>query len=301
MSVNQLEKQDRPHGTERKTKAAGWFSCLLALVRLEILASFRRRKILGLLVIAIMVDSLVWIPWQIPFLEQLPKAPYPLALEALRYDFVFGGSIGFIGFALFIAMDSISGEFEHGTIVTLLTKPVTKGMIYFGKFLGALSVLLVVFAVKLLNDVIWSTVFYGPQNDLTLQLVYLAGLLFNAVIFLSIVFGFASLTRSTIMTAMLSLGYYIVDQAVQTLKLPLAEFIPGYGIGLTTPSVASGTAGLGPLVAFYLQNGNIILQQGVLGSVHVLSLISEGFVVGLVWIAVFFPFGLFSFRRPENE
>lgn len=102
------------------------------------------------------------------------------------------------------------------------------------------------------------------------------------------------------MTAMLSLGYLIIEQALQSLKLPLADFVPGYGVGLAIPSVASGTTGLGPYLVYYLQNGNVILQ-GVLGSASVASLMTQGFEVGLVWIAVFFPLAIFAFRRQEND
>src|SRR5439155_10915670 len=49
-------------------------------------------------------------------------------------------------FAIAATMNTISGEFETGSIVPLLTKPVTRTSVFFGKMFVAFVSLLIVFS-----------------------------------------------------------------------------------------------------------------------------------------------------------
>jgi ABC-type transport system involved in multi-copper enzyme maturation permease subunit len=66
----------------------------------------------------------------------------------------------------FIAADSLASEFDHGTVVPLLSQPVGRVEIYAGKLLGKVLLLLVVSALFTLLVIVGSTISVGAQSHL---------------------------------------------------------------------------------------------------------------------------------------
>ena len=79
----------------------------------------------------------------------------------------------FVGLAVFLfavvtVMNNISGEFESGTIVPLLTKPVSRTMVFLGKLFATFITLLSVYAILFIYMAVGGTIVYGSQNNLHL-------------------------------------------------------------------------------------------------------------------------------------
>ncbi len=86
-------------------------------------------------------------------------------------------SLFFFFFAPVAVMNSISGEFESGSIVSLLTKPVSGTEVFLAKLSAALITLVPAYTVLILADVVGGTMTYGPHERLYLTPALLAGAL----------------------------------------------------------------------------------------------------------------------------
>jgi len=100
-----------------------WFSRFWAIVRYEMLWNIRKKKFIGALIIAFVF---VTVDLALPAIFKIGQNPYFAGTFS-------GGSLTFFLFAVVTSMNSISGEYESGTIVPLLTKPVSRTMVFFGK------------------------------------------------------------------------------------------------------------------------------------------------------------------------
>ncbi len=111
-----------------------WTTKLLAIVRYEILWNIRKKKFLGMLIVAFALTTLSLAGGHlVDFFGGPPVEPDP--------DFVINsniglGGLGFLLFAIVTVMNTISGEFESGTIIPLLAKPVGRTTIFLGKLFG---------------------------------------------------------------------------------------------------------------------------------------------------------------------
>ena len=140
----------------------------LAVVRYELLWNIRKKKFLAILILAFGLASLtLFLPVVLNNANNLPTEPNP------NYVITTGtgvGSFGFFLFALVTVMNSISGEFESGSIVPLLTKPISRTTVYVGKLFAA--VVTAVGSLRLAHNLyggrrlrhIWSTEQRVPDN-----------------------------------------------------------------------------------------------------------------------------------------
>ena len=114
-----------------KRTRASWRTNFLAVVRYELLWNIRKKKILGVLILAFALATLTLaLPVILNNINNLKTEPNP------DYVITTGtgiGSFGFFLFALVSVMNSISGEFESGSIIPLLTKPISRTTIYLAK------------------------------------------------------------------------------------------------------------------------------------------------------------------------
>jgi len=174
------------------------------------------------------------------------------------------GSFGFFFFALATAMNSISSEFETGTVVPLLTKPVSRTMVFLGKLFAVFIIILVSYAMIFTYTTIGSIFVYGPQNNLHLVPIVLFGNLISTFIWVSILLAMGSLTKNTIITALIALGLFlalfIALPIVSVFAGPSASlnYFPGSGasglmiIDNTTLTISTGTDTLGVNLVNYL-------------------------------------------------
>jgi ABC-type transport system involved in multi-copper enzyme maturation permease subunit len=118
------------------------------------------------------------------------------------------GGFGFFLFALAIAMNSISSEFESGTIVPLLTKPVSRTMVFLGKLFSSFIIILISYVILFTYTTVGSIFVYGPQNHLEFIPLLMLGNLISTFVWISILLAMGSLTKNTILTALIGLGLF---------------------------------------------------------------------------------------------
>jgi ABC-type transport system involved in multi-copper enzyme maturation permease subunit len=243
-----------------------WTTKFLAIVRYEILWNIRKKKFLGMLILAFALSTLSLA------LGHIVSALGGPSLEP-NPDFVIGSNVGLGGFGFFLfaivtAMNTISAEFESGTIVPLLAKPVSRTTVFLGKLFAAFLTLLVTYCFLMIYMTIGGFVVYGPQNNLHLVPLSLLGALFSTLIWISFVLFFGTLSRSSLIAALAPLGIWlgttIIGQIVGALAGQgwILTYIPGSGnVGSVSgpPSgpgagtaVSTGTDGIGPNLINYI-------------------------------------------------
>ncbi|MCJ7762502.1 ABC transporter permease [Candidatus Bathyarchaeota archaeon] len=243
MTVTQKAARTRP----------SWFTRFWAIVRYEMLWNIRKKKFIGIIIIAFVLATLGLA------LPPILSSTTGIAITSNpNFAITYGAtSFGFFLFALATAMNSISSEFENGTVVPLLTKPVSRTMVFLGKLFAAFVIILVSYVIIFTYTTIGSIFVYGPQNNLQLVPLVLLGNLISTFIWVSILLAMGSLTKSTILTALVALGLFlalfIALPFVSLFAGPSASlnYFPGSGasgsvvIDNTTMSISTGTDNLG--------------------------------------------------------
>jgi ABC-type transport system involved in multi-copper enzyme maturation permease subunit len=138
-------------------------------------------------------------------------------------------------FALIVAMNSISSEFESGTIVPLLTKPVSRTMVFLGKLLATFLIILVTYTILFAYTIIGGIFIYGPQNNLHLLPLGLLGNVLSTFIWIAIILAAGAISKSTIVSSLIALGVFIgLLLAVPIVSVfagpsPALNFVPSGG------------------------------------------------------------------------
>ena len=136
-----------------------------------------------------------------PTLDNLVDQPFAADPNYVVGSGGIGGIVLFL-FALVTVMNSVSGEFESGTIVSLLTKPVSRTMVFLGKLSAAVVTLLPVYVLLFTIDVVGGTIVYGPQNNLYLVPLSLLGSMVSTLVWLAIVLAIGSVSKSSLLAAL---------------------------------------------------------------------------------------------------
>jgi ABC-type transport system involved in multi-copper enzyme maturation permease subunit len=246
----------------------------LAVVRYELLWNIRKKKFLGILVLAFGLASLtLFLPVILNNANNLPTEPNP------NYVITTGtgvGSFGFFLFALVTVMNSISGEFESGSIVPLLTKPVSRTTIYLGKLFAAILTVLAAFILLTIYMAAGGYFMYGAQNDMHLIVITLLGSLLSTLVWMSIVLAAGSVSKSSMLTALLAIGIFfgltIASGVLSSFSNQawVLTYAPGNGAqaflgnlgtisinitaisNVTSQSVSTGTDGVGAGLVTYI-------------------------------------------------
>ena len=195
MTTTQNMKKEKP----------SWFTRFWAIVRYEMLWNIRKKKFVGILAAVFVIATLILVvPVAISSYNGTKIAANP------NYAITFGGS-GFLYllFAIGTAVNSISSEFESGSIVPLVTKPVSRTMIFLGKVFGTFIVLVVSYVILYGYTTIASVVVYGPQNNLQYMPVIVVGSIISTFIWVSILFAVGSLSKNTIMTVIVAIILFL--------------------------------------------------------------------------------------------
>ncbi|MEM3402996.1 MAG: ABC transporter permease [Nitrososphaeria archaeon] len=190
-----------------RKRELSWKTRFWAVVRYELLWNIRKKKFLGVIVVAF---ALATLSLALPVLlsnmigQSLSQNP--------NYVVSTGAGIGGLGmflFAIVIVMNSISGEFESGTIVPLLTKPVSRTMVFLGKLFAALITLLSAYAVLFIYMAVGGTIVYGLQNNLHLLPLSLFGTILSTFLWIAVVLAIGALSKSSLIAALGTFGIFI--------------------------------------------------------------------------------------------
>jgi ABC-type transport system involved in multi-copper enzyme maturation permease subunit len=237
-----------------------WFTRFWAVVRYEMLWNIRKKKFLGLVTVAFILATLIW---------ALPAGSSAATGQPIETDpnFAVTFSIPGIGsflFALIIAMNSISSEFESGTIVPLLAKPVSRTMVFLGKLLATFAIILVTYTIIFTYGVIGGALVYGPQNNLHLLPLGLLGNILSTFIWITLILAAGALSKSTIISTLVAFGLFFgLFFAVPIISVfagpsPVLNYLPGSGatgIMMTTQGqigIAGGTDNIGANLINYV-------------------------------------------------
>jgi len=304
-----------------------WTAKFLAVIRYEILWNIRKKKFLGMIVVAFALATLSLAASHIvSAITGAPVEPNP--------DFVINSNVGLGGFGFFLfaivtAMNTISGEFESGTIVPLLAKPISRTTVFFGKLFAAFLTLLATYCFLMIYMTIGGFVVYGPQNNLHLVPLSLLGALISTLIWISAVLLLGSLSKSSLIAALGALGIWFGTTIIGTILAVLAgqgwilTYIPGSGntayVGEPPPlgagtAVTTGTDSIGPNlinyilhpsweVTYYKANiggttpGQILWEK--LYSEPLSTVILTSVAVALIYFIVFVGISWYVFRRAQ--
>lgn len=304
----------------------GWTAKFFAVVRYEILWNIRKKKFLGMLVVAFALATLVLAGGHIVS---------ALTGESVKAnpDFVIGSNVGLGGFVFFLfaivtAMNTISAEFESGTIVPLLAKPISRTTVFLGKLFAAFLTLLATYCFLMIYMTIGGFVVYGPQNNLHLVPLSLLGALFSTLIWISIVLLLGTLSRSSLIAALGALGVWLGTTIIGQILGMLAgqgwilTYIPGTGssgfangglsqFGPTGTGVSTGTDSIGPNLINYILHpswevtyykidiGVIPPEWIALYSEPLSTVILTSIAVALIYFIVFVAISWYAFRRAQ--
>jgi ABC-type transport system involved in multi-copper enzyme maturation permease subunit len=204
-------------------------------VRYELLWNIRKKKFMGVIIIAFMFATLSWA------LPVVLSATTDQAISAdPDYSITFTiPAFGMFLFALIVAMNSISSEFESGTIVPLLTKPVSRTMVFLGKLLATFLIILVTYTILFVYTIIGGIFIYGPQNNLHLVPLGLLGNVLSTFIWITIILAAGAISKSTIVSSLIALGVFIG----LLLAVPIVSVFagPSPALNYVPSSGASGT------------------------------------------------------------
>jgi ABC-type transport system involved in multi-copper enzyme maturation permease subunit len=237
--------------------------------------NIRKKRFIGVLIIAFVFASL---QFALPAFFNIAQNPnFAVSFSA--------GSLTFVLFAIVTAMNSISGEYESGTIVPLLTKPVSRTMVFLGKLFAIFIIILVTYGVLYAYSIIGGLIVYGPQNNLYLVPLALIGDIISTFIWVAIVLAAGAVSKSSLLAFLMAFGLFVALAIGGGLVSQLSDN-PGV-LNALPGSGASGTLNIG--------GGQNITVSNV--TVNTLTSVSTGTdAIGVNMIkSVLYPDGNVSF------
>ena len=219
-------------------------------------------------------------------------------------------------------MNTISGEFETGTITPLLTKPVSKNTVFIGKLVASLITFLAMYGVLTVYAIVGGILIDGSQDNLQLAPLGLVGLTLATMVWASIVILLGTLSKSSLIAALGSFGVWIGVTIAGTLigeylgQATILFYAPGTGAlgstgGCTTDSIrvgssvsvfATGTDNLGYLLMQWALNPNTTLNFCSLGSAAsdtIANVALRALGVAAVYLVGLLALSWYAFRRSQ--
>ena len=295
----------------------------LTVVRYELLWNIRKKKFLGMIIVAFALATITLV---VPvILSNVAKRPIPQnPNQAVTTGLGIGG-FGFFLFAVVIAMNSISGEFESGTIVPLLTKPISRTMIFLGKMLASFLILLVTYAILLCYLSGGSIIIYGPQNNLHLLPLALIGSIVSTFIWIALILTIGTISKSSMIAALGAFGVWMgltIAAGIVSMFTEQAwvlNYLPGEGasgyIGSfdLASTVSAGPDSIASNLVTYILNPSANVTYFKISPIpspphyraiplytEPLSLIlARAIIVAAIYIMVFMFISWFAFKRAE--
>jgi len=300
-----------------------WFTRFRAIVRYEMLWNIRKKKFIGTVIIAFIFATL---SWALPLVLSATTDQAITANPNYAVTFTIP-AFGMFLFALITAMNSISSEFESGTIVPLLTKPVSRTMVFLGKLLAAFIIILVTYTILFVYTIIGGIFVYGPQNNLQLVPLGLLGNIISTFIWVAIILAAGALSKSTIVSVLIDLGFFIgLLLAVPIVSVfagpsPALNYVPSGGasgimITLQGPiTVGAGTDNIGANLINYalypsanvdfnrtsiqIQGSQPNITQTFAYSEPISVITSRSVVTATIYIIVFLIIAWVAFKRAQ--
>ena len=304
-----------------------WLKRFWAVVRYEMLWNIRKKKFIGVLIIAFVLAS---IQFALSVMFNIGQNPNFAAVFS-------AGNLTFVLFAIVTAMNSISGEYESGTIVPLLTKPVSRTMVFLGKLFAIFTVIIVTYAVLFTYITIGGIIVYGPQNNLQLLPLALIGDVVSTFIWVAVILAAGAISKSSLLAFLMAFGLFVALSIGGGIVSSFSDnpgvlnYIPGGGASgtldiaggqnitiqnvtvNTLTSVSTGTDSIGvnmvksvlypdANVSFYYRNIFSTNQTQVPQLLYTepISLITlRSIGVAFVYIAVFLFITWYAFKRSQ--
>jgi len=250
----------------KKTKRPSWATSFLAITRYELLWNIRKKKFIGVFILAFAFPTLTLaLPVVLSIQPIQPNPDYVITIGTGL------GGLGFFLFALVTVMNSISGEFESGSIIPLLTKPVSRTTVYLGKIFAAFLTVLGAYIVLTIYMTAGGFLIYGPQNNLHLIIITLLGSIMSTLVWMSIVLAAGSVSKNSMVALLLGIGLWfglnIASSIISQLSNEawIVAFAPGNGatgtmISTTPQSVSAGTDGIATNLITYTLNSTAEVQ-----------------------------------------
>jgi ABC-2 type transport system permease protein len=180
-----------------------------AFAQYEVRRATARKKVLALVVITILIDTIPYYLLKSAGSSLLPPQDYP-------YVWVFGIFVPqgfFLPFtALLIAAGSMSEEYEQGTAEVLLSKPVTRNDYFAGKYLGGFLLLTAVILLNATLSLASATFTYGTQSALGVLPEVVLSQVFSALLFYSVAFMSGELVRRSSLSYIIASAVYFTSE-----------------------------------------------------------------------------------------
>jgi ABC-type transport system involved in multi-copper enzyme maturation permease subunit len=302
-----------------------WMIRFWAVVRYEMLWNIRKKRFIGALIFAFVFASL---QFALPAFFNINLNPY----FAVTFT---AGNLTFVLFAIVTAMNSISGEYESGTIVPLLTKPVSRTMVFLGKLFAIFIIILAAYGIIFVYSIVGGVIVYGPQNSLYLVPLGLIGNILSTFIWVAIVLAAGAVSKNSLLAFLMAFGLFIALAIGGGLVSQLSDnpgalnYIPGSGASgtlniaggqnltiqnitvNTLSSTSTGTDDIGvnlekailypsANVSFYHTNLFNMTQSPTLLYTESISLIAlRSIGVAFVYIAAFLFIAWYAFKRSQ--
>ena len=306
---------------------AGILAAFIALLYYEFLWNIRKKKIIAIFIIIFAIATV-----QLAFTPIADAVANPPQTLQPNPTFTFDGIAALTGIFLFLVgvattMNTVSGEFESGTIVPLLTKPVSKTLVFAGKIVGAVITLLAAYAFLVAYITIGGTIIYGPQDNLNVVPLGILGLTIGSMVWASIALTLGTLSKNSVLAAIGSLGFYFglfiggTLIAGQLGASTILFYAPGMGATGTTgvcvargegQTFSTGTDALASMLMRWVLNPGQVLnfcgfQFRASGAPTATLLSSDTFAdvafrdlwVSLVYVAGLLLLSWFAFRRSQ--
>ena len=248
---------------ERKAVENSILYRFLAVVRYELLWHVRKKKVLGLLILVFGLATLSLIlPVVLGNIYNIPLEANP---DHVINSGAFLGELGFFLLAIVTAMNSVSGEFESGTIVPLLTKPVSRTIVFLGKLFAAFLILLGTYSLLFIYLTVGGVIVYGPQNNLQLVSLVFLGSIISTFVWVAIVLAIGSVSKSSLTAALGAFGIWLgLNLVTGILALFSGEawiltYIPGGG---TTGYMKMGE-GVPPMSGPPIRTGTVTIAENL--------------------------------------
>lgn len=175
----------------------------------EVRRAVARKKVLALVVLTILIDTL-------PYFLLRSSGPSLFPVVDDPYIWVLGIFVPqgfFIPFtALLISAGSMSEEYEQGTAEVLLSKPVSREEFFFGKFSGGFFVLTIVILLNATLSVTSATLSFGTQLALGILPLVVVSQIFSSVVFYSVAFMSGELVRRSSLSYVLASAVYFTSE-----------------------------------------------------------------------------------------
>jgi ABC-type transport system involved in multi-copper enzyme maturation permease subunit len=301
----------------------GWFTRFWAIVRYEMLWNIRKKKFIGVIIIAFVFATL---SWALPLVLSATTDQTITANPDYAVTFTIP-AFGMFLFALITAMNSISSEFESGTIVPLLTKPVSRTMVFLGKLLATFIIILATYTILFVYTITSGIFVYGPQNNLQLVPLGLLGNIISTFIWVAIILAAGALSKSTVVSVLIALGFFIgLLLAVPIVSVfagpsPALNYVPSGGASgsmITTQgpiTIGAGTDNIGVNLINYalypsanvdfnrtsiqIQGGQPNITQTYAYSEPISVITSRSVATAATYIIIFLIIAWVAFKRAQ--